>query len=141
MSANDKQIGGVHYGMGEYQHWDWANDVRLPGIPYAASKYVDRWRLKNGREDLEKALHYLEKAEELKISLIPVTDRAAMFWRYVIGRNHVIEDAAILWYVQEGDWAAASAAVQVLLERLPAEDSQDRLGALEGQGGAMGHHI
>lgn len=62
--VNAVQIGGEHY-RSEYQHWDF---IELNGIGYleaAATKYVIRWRKKNGREDLEKAMHYLDKLEEL----------------------------------------------------------------------------
>lgn len=29
------------------------------------TKYVDRWRDKNGLEDIDKAIHYLQKYREL----------------------------------------------------------------------------
>lgn len=63
MSANEKQIGGSHY-AGEYQHWDWAIDINLPYLESAATKYISRWRDKNGAQDVEKAIHYMEKALE-----------------------------------------------------------------------------
>lgn len=65
MSANDKQIGGTHYAEGgDIQHWDW---VIINGMGYlegVASKYVARYRKKNGKQDLEKALHYVQKLQE-----------------------------------------------------------------------------
>lgn len=54
-----KQIGGNHY-KGTIEPWEamlaWGLD------PWACNvlKYVQRHRKKNGKEDLEKALHYLE---------------------------------------------------------------------------------
>lgn len=63
MGANDVQVGGQHY-TGPYQHWDWAIDVRLGYLDGNASKYVARWRKKNGVEDLDKADHYLDKKLE-----------------------------------------------------------------------------
>lgn len=57
------QIGGSHY-EAEYQHWDWAIDVRLGYLESAASKYAFRWYKKNGIEDLDKARSYLLKAKE-----------------------------------------------------------------------------
>lgn len=67
MSCNDKQIGGTHYQHQEYQHWDFAvdvagNDAYLKGC---ASKYIVRYKDKNGIEDLRKALHYIDKIEEV----------------------------------------------------------------------------
>lgn len=64
-TANSKQVGGTHYGLETFQHWDW---VELNGVPYlegCISKYVSRWVKKNGKDDLQKALHYTEKLWEL----------------------------------------------------------------------------
>ena len=66
MLANDRQEGGDHY-AGDYQHWDWVTDIGLHYLLGCASKYVCRWRKKNGQEDLKKALHYLEKAQEREV--------------------------------------------------------------------------
>ncbi len=63
MKASERQVGGNHY-KSEYQHWDWAIDIRLGYLESAASKYITRWRGKNGVQDVEKAIHYLEKALE-----------------------------------------------------------------------------
>ncbi len=63
MKASERQVGGDHY-KSEYQHWDWAIDIRLGYLESAASKYIGRWRDKNGVQDTEKAVHYLEKALE-----------------------------------------------------------------------------
>ena len=70
MSANDNQVGGTHYKdvpPGEEQHWDmmW----RLYGEAWFVgnvTKYVLRYRKKNGVEDLKKARHYLDKLIELE---------------------------------------------------------------------------
>jgi hypothetical protein len=66
-TANDRQVGGDHYKAadGVLQHWDL---IALYGIGYLegnATKYVSRWRKKNGRVDLEKSLHYVDKMIEL----------------------------------------------------------------------------
>ena len=63
-SANQKQVGGTHY-AGTTQHWDMvlsALDNRY--LEGNATKYLARWRKKNGVQDLEKAEHYLEKLIE-----------------------------------------------------------------------------
>jgi hypothetical protein len=66
MKANDKQVGGDHYKVA-YQHWDML--VRLGyGPEYyvgQVTKYVTRWRKKNGLRDLVKATHFAEKLLEL----------------------------------------------------------------------------
>ena len=63
MDVNDMQIGGTHY-RSKYQHWDYVCDVRMPYLLACATKYVSRWRDKNGVEDLRKSIHYLAKAED-----------------------------------------------------------------------------
>ena len=77
MSANDIQVGGDHY-KAEYQHWDWVCDIELHYLLAVATKYVIRWRNKNGVQDLNKAAHFLRKAIEKE--LVPpdvlVLDRA-----------------------------------------------------------------
>jgi len=64
--ANARQVGGDHYYTGDNtpQHWD------LFGLDYLigyAVKYM-RWRKKGGVEDLEKAIHVIEKIKEVASS-------------------------------------------------------------------------
>lgn len=74
MSANDRQVAGDHYKNTQHQHWDVVYDRGWCYLVGAATKYL--WRL--GRkgdeakklEDVQKAIHYLEKkAEQLKSEL------------------------------------------------------------------------
>jgi len=59
-SINDTQVGGSHY-KSTYQHWDWVERLRLPYMPAQVTKYIYRWKKKNGIEDLKKAQHFLLK--------------------------------------------------------------------------------
>lgn len=54
------QEGGDHY-QNEYQHWDWVTDIGMGYLPASATKYVSRWRKKNGLQDLKKAMTYIDK--------------------------------------------------------------------------------
>lgn len=65
MSANRRQVAGQHYAA-SVQHWDYVIEA-LDGryLEGNITKYVCRHRKKNGLQDLEKALHYLDKLEEL----------------------------------------------------------------------------
>lgn len=60
---NDEQVGGTHY-LSSIQAWDYilANDLGY--LEGNIIKYVTRHRKKNGVQDLEKALHYLQKLIE-----------------------------------------------------------------------------
>lgn len=67
MQANDLQVGGDHY-KAEYQHWDYVYDTGLNYLNAQITRYISRWRKKNGIEDLRKALHYARKARELNVT-------------------------------------------------------------------------
>jgi hypothetical protein len=60
-SPNDYQVGGTHYRT-NYQHWDWVEDNGIGYLEGVATKYLCRWKGKNGLEDLKKARHYTMKA-------------------------------------------------------------------------------
>ena len=62
-TANEQQVGGDHY-FAEYQHWDWAVDIGIGPLEYAATKYLTRWRKKGGVESIQKAGHYMTKVKE-----------------------------------------------------------------------------
>ena len=64
MKANDKQVAGTHY-QNTIQHWDWVASNDLDYFQGQITKYVARWKKKNGIEDLEKAAHFLDKYIEL----------------------------------------------------------------------------
>lgn len=63
MSANERQVGGDHY-RSQLQHWDMIEDYGIGYLEACATKYVTRWRRKDGVEGLEKGAHYLEKLLE-----------------------------------------------------------------------------
>jgi len=64
MSANDKKI--PHYAS-EYQHWDLAITLPMGYLEGCSTKYIARWRRKDGIEDLHKAMHYLDKLIEVYV--------------------------------------------------------------------------
>ena len=68
--ANKTQVGGDHY-KSDYAHWDLVQRLSLDYLIGCATKYVTRWRKKNGLEDLKKALHYLNKRSESAPLLAP----------------------------------------------------------------------
>lgn len=64
-TANSRQVGGGHYQEQGIQHWDYVIANHIPYMEAQIIKYVSRWRAKNGLQDLEKALHFLEKLIEV----------------------------------------------------------------------------
>lgn len=66
MSANDTQIGGSHYRKAAYQHWDFVPDhFHNRYMEGAITKYICRYRGKDGVEGLRKAAHFCTKLAEL----------------------------------------------------------------------------
>ena len=65
MSALNKQQGGSHYKDMVIQPVEFIVKNNLAFLEANVVKYVCRHRNKNGIEDLNKAIHYLELAKEL----------------------------------------------------------------------------
>lgn len=63
-TANDKQVGGRHYAT-PIQHWDFVIANEMPYMEAMIFKYVLRWKKKGGLQDLQKAMHFLEKLIEV----------------------------------------------------------------------------
>lgn len=60
-------VGGDHYRKfdAKMQHWDLMEQYGIGYLESAATKYVERWRHKDGKPGLEKALHYTQKLIEM----------------------------------------------------------------------------
>lgn len=63
--ANDRQVGGDHYKVGGEEHWDRVARLGLDYFQGQITKYVERWKLKGGIQDLKKARHFLDKYIEM----------------------------------------------------------------------------
>jgi hypothetical protein len=72
MTANDRQVGGKHYAHDDKpQHWDLVHLYEWDYFQGQVTKYLMRWKFKHKTreeqlQDLEKALHFLEKYIELE---------------------------------------------------------------------------
>lgn len=89
-TANERQIGGGHY-QSTYQHWDWVLKTGIGYLEACATKYVSRWRRKDGVQGLEKAEHYVQKIMENEAKVLanrPVLDLE-------FNREEALEFAAI----------------------------------------------
>jgi Protein of unknwon function (DUF3310) len=63
--ANEQQVGGSHYKGSTIEHWDLVVLLGLDYFQAQITRYLYRWRKKNGMEDLRKAQHYLTKYIEV----------------------------------------------------------------------------
>lgn len=87
MSANNKQVGGTHYKQGGEEHWDRVHRLGMNYWQAAATKYIERCYLKGKPiEDLQKAVHYLEKLIEIEQSKLAQNDGSEP------GRGYVNQD-------------------------------------------------
>jgi hypothetical protein len=67
----DMQIGGTHYTDMAIQPWEamraWMSEEEFIGyLKGNVIKYLARCESKGGKEDLEKAMHYLDKLIEMR---------------------------------------------------------------------------
>lgn len=60
------QVGGNHYKDMPIQPVEFIHANGIPYIEGAVIKYVCRWRNKNGLDDLQKALHFIELLMQLE---------------------------------------------------------------------------
>ena len=68
MSALNQQKGGSHYKDQKIQPIEYIHANGLGFMEGNVVKYVTRHKAKNGRQDIEKAIHYLELLLELEYS-------------------------------------------------------------------------
>ena len=70
----EKQVGGKHYRNMKIQPAHFINENKLLFAEGNAIKYICRHRFKNGKEDLEKAVHFIEMIIERDYPTIPMTE-------------------------------------------------------------------
>ena len=66
-----EQVGGDHYKNLKIQPLEFVHRNRIPFIEGTVIKYVCRHRAKNGREDIEKAIHLLNILLEMDYTVPP----------------------------------------------------------------------
>ena len=103
MSANEVQVGGTHY-RSAYQHWDFVIDADLNYFTGQITKYISRWRKKNGTQDLEKAQHFARKYAEC-LEVVRVPERPRSRW---------LRQAAAVGFCKENDLGPAETHIIML---------------------------
>lgn len=87
LSANSMQVGGDHYNRRPIQHWDFVTSHDYGYLEGQITKYLFRWRDKNGVQDLQKASHFLQKLAEVSES-----DAAPINLQEFLDANSIPED-------------------------------------------------
>ena len=127
MTANSKQIDGSHYNRGERkQHWDIIEEQGIGYIEGVGSKYIDRWRKKNGVVDLQKTIHYIEKLIELASTIVrkprSVPDKSVILKWCEEGGMNIVEASAFINFTcwsSIQDLYTARSKIQYLIETAP----------------------
>lgn len=111
MAANERQVGGVHYKV-SYEHWDFVLACGMQYLEANSTKYIAR-KDKKGKEveDLEKALHYVEKAAE-NATFLRVLIRTV---RNFLGYHVTLLQAEAYRFCEANDIQGAAQAAIVLL--------------------------
>ena len=114
-----KQIGGDHYGGG-WQHWDWIVSLGKEAALYYlignATKYICRHRVKNGKQDVLKAISYIDKAsEEIGAQRIVIQDLFKIVEKYDLN----LLETKILFLICNGEWGHAVEELKRLSEEYP----------------------
>ena len=66
LKATERQIGGNHYKQFKIQPIEFITKNKLSFIQGCIIKYICRYDKKNGKEDLDKIIHYCELLKELE---------------------------------------------------------------------------
>jgi|TARA_S200002703_G_scaffold65106_1_gene56242 hypothetical protein len=64
--ATERQVGGKHYKDFKIQPIEFITKNKLSFIQGCIVKYICRYDKKNGKEDLDKIIHYCELLKELE---------------------------------------------------------------------------
>lgn len=129
------QVGGNHYAA-EYQHWDWAEEVRLGCMEYAATKYLTRWRKKDSLQDLKKAKSYVQKLIELVVNknrknranFIPGAFERFCTQNEVSGRERDICIILTYWHTEDQLATVVSMIQDIIYDNFPEENQAKQYG-------------
>jgi len=66
MTAINEQIGGDHYKHMSIQPMEYSMKNNLNACQHTAIKYVTRYKVKGGKQDLLKAIHCIEMLIEME---------------------------------------------------------------------------
>ena len=78
MSALDTQVGGDHYKTMKIQPMEFSMLNNMDACQHTIIKYVSRFRVKNGVQDLEKAKHVIDMLIEFETKKVPAVPTPAV---------------------------------------------------------------
>lgn len=122
VSANARQVGGQHY-KGGYEHWDFVAHLGLNYWQGNATKYVTRAFKKNGKQDLEKALHYVDKCAELETAgLVDCNEyleaMGGTLFKFCTINDLTMAQAQAIYGICRAEWEAARHSIRNMINSL-----------------------
>jgi len=117
-NPNDRQVGGDHYKGVDYEHWDFMTDCGMSWVPACATKYIFRYHKKHGIVDLEKALHYLDKAMARHVPAPQASESLKAITAKFCSQVQNLPARLALYAIVEGDYRRARAYVEETIEAL-----------------------
>ncbi len=75
VTATDRQIGGDHYKSLKIQPIEYIDANNMPYLEGNVVKYVTRHASKNGVQDIDKAIHYLELIKQMRYAEDNTSDK------------------------------------------------------------------
>ena len=136
MVTEARQVDGDHYSASipDFQHWDWVECLSVPYLEGCATKYLVRWRRKDGVSGLRKAHSYVSKILQLheaglRYARVTRDERALHFTGRLIQAYGLTEEEAELMHLVTF-WLGSQDLQQALsaLARLIDEQRRGELG-------------
>lgn len=116
-NANDRQVAGTHYKK-PVQHWDFVTAAGFSYLGGQVTKYVSRWKDKNGKVDLQKAEHFLQKMIELHPQEMEVITPQEYATAQGLSFEESVVVSCLFSYEQGGDPLMLALAQQALARML-----------------------
>ena len=120
-SAFDEQVGGSHYKAMPYQPICLIGMLELDFFQGNVVKYVTRYKLKDGVNDLEKAKHYCQMSDELgnnqSSDAVYLSEAIDDVWNFVKQNQFDFEVYMILMHVVRRHWEEAEQAIDELINK------------------------
>ena len=113
-SALDTQVGGRHYTMMKMQPFELITEIHADYYLGNVIKYLSRYKRKNGRQDLEKARHYIQYMRENNVRQYLAPDWESEI-RHYCKLNEMEVEEFILLHVAVGRFDHALMRVEVLI--------------------------
>ena len=115
------QIGGNHYLQFKFQPTDFIHKIDLNFCQGNVIKYVCRYKFKNGKEDLFKALHYAEMLKDYYLKGYPsrfiLTDiNKAVVMDFIYANELLHVQSRVIHSVVKNDYNFTIQAIKELIE-------------------------